>query len=141
MKTSEEKQKFIELRAKGLSFDKIAQELGISKPTLLKWSQEYSKEIANLTYFQLEAILAQFRLEKSARVEAMASLLSKALQELKARPLDDFSAKELLSIINYAQEHLQSELSNVRFITDEWKDPTDSLHEEMLAPKTLPFPY
>ena len=80
-----DKQKFIELRAQGFSFDKIVQELGISKPTLLKWSQEYNKEIANLTYFQLEATFAQFHLEKQARVESMATILSKALEELQSR--------------------------------------------------------
>lgn len=136
-----EKQKFIELRARGFSFDKLSKELGISKPTLLKWSQEYSKEIANLTYFQLEAILAQFRLEKNARVEAMASLLDRASEELKSRPLDNLSIKELLYVINHAQERLQAELSSVRFVTNEVQDPINSLHDEILAPKTLPFPY
>jgi transposase len=141
MKSMSEKQKFIEMRAQGFSFDKIAKELGISKPTVLKWSQEYGKEIANLTYFQLEATLAQFRLEKGSRVESMATLLNKALEELRSRSLEDLSTKELLSMIHQTSERLQSELSEVRYITDEWKDPTDSLHEEMLAPKTLPFPY
>ena len=136
-----DKQKFIELRAQGFSFDKIVQELGISKPTLLKWSQEYSKEIANLTYFQIEATLAQFRLEKGARVESMATILSKALEELRSRSFEELSGKELLSIIDYASERLRSEVSSVRYITDECQDPMDSLNEGMFAPKTLPFPY
>ncbi len=40
---SHEKEKFIQLRAKGLSFDKISKELNISKPPLLKWNEELMK--------------------------------------------------------------------------------------------------
>jgi transposase-like protein len=40
------KEKFIQLRAKGFSFDKIAKEISTSKPTLLKWSEEFEGEIA-----------------------------------------------------------------------------------------------
>lgn len=141
MKTSEEKQKFIELRVKGFSFDKIAQELGISKPTLLKWSQDYKKEIANQTYFQLEAILAQFHLEKSARMESMATILNKAIEELKSRSFEDLSGRELLSIIDHASQKLQNECASVLYVTDEYADPMDNLENEVLAPKTLPFPY
>lgn len=141
MKTMEEKQKFIELRAKGISFDKIANELRVSKPTLLKWNQDFQKEIANLLYFQIESTLSQFRLEKCARIESMATILSKALEELRSRSMQDLSTKELLGIIHQANERLEKEVSSVRYTTDEWKDPLDSLHEEMLASKTLPLPY
>jgi hypothetical protein len=101
----------------------------------LKWSQDYQKEIANILYFQIESTLSQFRLEKSARVESMATILSKALEELRSRSFQD------LGIIHQTNERLEKELSSVRYVTDEWKDPLDSLHEEMLAPKNLPFPY
>jgi hypothetical protein len=107
----------------------------------LKWSQDYQKEIANILYFQIESTLSQFHLEKSARVESMATILSKALEELRSRSFQDLSTKELLGIIHQTNERLEKELSSVRYVTDEWKDPLDSLHEEMLAPKNLPFPY
>ena len=57
MKTKDEKEKFIELRASGLSFDKIASMLNISKPVLISWSVEFQKEIKNLEYFRYQAIL------------------------------------------------------------------------------------
>jgi len=40
MKDQQTKEKFIELRAKGLSFDKISRELRISKQTLINWSKK-----------------------------------------------------------------------------------------------------
>lgn len=45
MKDMQNKENFIRLRAEGFSFDKIAAEMGISKPTLIKWNQEFSKEV------------------------------------------------------------------------------------------------
>jgi len=48
MKNNEVKQKFIELRASGLSFDKISKELDTSKVTLMKWEKEFSQEIKQI---------------------------------------------------------------------------------------------
>ena len=59
MKDLSLKEQFIQLRAKGLSFDKISNELSTSKPTLLKWSVELDSEIANLAYLETETLLEQ----------------------------------------------------------------------------------
>ena len=40
--------KFLELRASGISLNKIVSELGISKPTLIKWCRKYDEEIRAL---------------------------------------------------------------------------------------------
>ena len=47
METTELKERFIDLRAKGWSFDKIAKETGKAKQTLIDWSKELQDEIAN----------------------------------------------------------------------------------------------
>lgn len=60
MKDLQCKEKFIQLRAQGLSFDKISKETGISKPTLIKWNQEYSKEVSNLIFFYSENLIEEF---------------------------------------------------------------------------------
>jgi len=36
------KQRFIEMRAKDISYDKISKELGVSKQTLINWSKEFN---------------------------------------------------------------------------------------------------
>ena len=51
------KQEFIELRAKGWSFDKIAKKLGKAKQTLIDWSKELQDEIANRKAIELEALI------------------------------------------------------------------------------------
>jgi hypothetical protein len=47
MKDQETVQKFIELRAQGWSFVRIAAELGVAKSTLTEWSRKFRFEINN----------------------------------------------------------------------------------------------
>ena len=56
MKEQEIKTGFVELRAKGWSYDRIAQELKVSKQTLIIWSKELACEIANLKAIELETL-------------------------------------------------------------------------------------
>lgn len=58
MKEIQCKEKFIELRSQGLSFEKISKD--VSKPTLIKWNQEYSQEISNLIFFHSEKLIEKF---------------------------------------------------------------------------------
>ncbi len=84
-KTTEEIEHFIELRAKGYSFDKIAEETGTSKPTLLKWNSQYTKEVEHAQYFELHSLLAQYGLLRKGRVEGVSILLQAVIEEMKKR--------------------------------------------------------
>ncbi len=84
-KTNDEVERFIELRARGLSFDKIASETGTSKPTLLKWARDYQKELEQAQFFEVQNMLAQFEVMRRNRVEVIAETLHMALTELQAR--------------------------------------------------------
>ncbi len=84
-KTNDEVERFIELRARGLSFDKIATETGTSKPTLLKWARDYQKELEQAQFFEVQNMLAQFEVMRRNRVEVIAETLHLALTELQAR--------------------------------------------------------
>ena len=141
MKTIDEKKKFIEMKAKGLSLSKISEELNISKPTLVKWSQEYKKEIKNLLYLQFESIITECQLEQSARIESMAKILRKALDELSTRSFADLNIKDLISIIEQTSEKLRKEFLPVQYTLDETIDSRSDWEEEVFPQKTLPFPY
>lgn len=141
MKTVDEKKKFIELKAQGLSLSKISEELNISKPTLVKWSQEYKKEIRNLLYLQFDSIITECQLEQSARIESMAKILRKALDELNSRSFADLNIKDLISIIEQTSEKLRKEFLPVQYILDETIDSRSEWEEEVFPRKTLPFPY
>lgn len=101
MKDLQTKEKFIELRARGLSFNKIAEEIEVSKPTLLKWSSEFSEEIANRRFLASEELLERYQLTKIARMEVFAKTLNLALQEFQVRKFDLLSTKDLLTLINF----------------------------------------
>ena len=81
------KEEFIRLRAEGLSFSKIANQLGVSRPTLIKWSGELQSQISAARYAQLEALAEQYGLLKEARIKAFGQLLEKLMAELKQREL------------------------------------------------------
>lgn len=62
MENKVEKQaKFIELRAKGNSYDNIVKQLGVSKNTLLKWSKELATEIEDAVIFEKDALMERHK--------------------------------------------------------------------------------
>ena len=99
MELTETKHKFIELRAQGLSFDKIAKELGKSKQTLIDWSRDLSGEIANLKAIQLEEMYEKFYLTKENRLQTLGTMLSKIKEEVETRELADVPTEKLLDLL------------------------------------------
>ena len=88
-KTTEEVEKFIEYRAQGFSYDKIAELTGISKPTLLKWNKEYGRQLEQAQYFELQALISQYGIMRRSRVEGVSILLQAVMEELKKRANPD----------------------------------------------------
>jgi hypothetical protein len=57
MKHPEElKTKFLELRAQGVSYGRIAEAIGVSKPTLIQWGKAMAEEIADLQAAERELV-------------------------------------------------------------------------------------
>jgi hypothetical protein len=74
MKSNETKLKFIEMRARGLSFDKIAAELDVAASTLYRWESIMSAEIDARTRAERERIIAEFNLAENERLQRYCSL-------------------------------------------------------------------
>lgn len=104
--TNDQKEKFIDLRARGYSFDKIAPEIGVSKPTLLKWQEEFKREIANLEFIDFQTLLEQHRLNRRARFEETASLLEKVNKAIEGKDLNSERLKDLLKMKEGLEESL-----------------------------------
>lgn len=115
-KTTGEIEKFIELRAQGLSFDKIAEQINVSKPTLLKWSTQYQAELEQAQYFELQRLLSQYRVMRKNRVEVICSMLSSALKELSGRAdtgaLSIMQTDRLLNFILTLEGRLERETNS-----------------------------
>ena len=83
--SNEQKLQFVARRAQGLSFDKIAQELGIAKNTLLQWQGELFDQIKEQEFYEVQEITEQYRITRRDRFEANARLLGAVRDELIRR--------------------------------------------------------
>lgn len=131
METLETKNKFIELRAKGYSFDKIAKELGIAKQTLIDWSKELKNQIANFKAFELEVLQEKYFLSKKNRLETFGSLLGNLKKEIINRDLSDIPTDKLLDL--FLKFSIQIEKENISPV---FKTSTE-IEEEVLDQKLL----
>ena len=139
METVEQKEKFIELRAKGYSFDKIAKELGRAKQTLIDWSKELEEEIANHKALELEALYEKYYLHKENRLQTFGELLGKIKKEIEKRNLSDVSTEKLLELYLKYQAQAKEEVTDPVFksskeVEDERADK--ELLDELTTVKT-----
>ena len=98
METIGIKEQFIELRARGYSYDKIAKELGKAKQTLIDWGKELDAEIANRKALELEVLYEEQLLLKEARLKRLGGILTRLEGDLNKRELSDLSTDKLLDL-------------------------------------------
>lgn len=115
MKDFETIGRFIELRSKGWSFDKIARELNTSKQTLINWSRKCDLEISNLRAIRLEAIQEEYGLLKEQRMTTYGEGLKKVIEELRQRDPKDVSTDKLVTMIFKYQAVIQREIAEPVF--------------------------
>jgi len=102
----EKQQKFIELRAEGLSFDEIAKKVNISKPTLIKWSKDLKDKIEEVTQIIEEQFLAEQRIKNIARAQKISDELDRAYTALSSTDYENMKKKDLINIIKILEEKL-----------------------------------
>ena len=119
MELTETKQQFIELRAKGLSFDKIAKEMSKSKQTLIDWSRDLSGEIANLKAIQLEEMYQSYHLLKENRLQTLGTLLNKIKAEVDKRDFTDIPTDKLLDLLLKYNSKVAEELVEPEYKSQE----------------------
>ncbi len=139
MELLETKERFIELRAKGWSFDKIAKELGKAKQTLIDWSKELKDEIANRKALELEALYEKYYLLKESRLKTFGELLGKLRKEVMSRDLSELPTDKLLDLLlkyenQVKEETVEPTYKTSREITEVRLDK--ELLEELTAMRT-----
>ena len=115
MELLETKERSIELRAKGWSFDKIAKELGKAKQTLIDWSKDLQDEIANRKALELEALYENYYLLKEAKIKKYGAILSKITDELESRDFNNVPTGRLLELYLLYFERLSQEVVEPNF--------------------------
>jgi len=110
MELLETKERFIELRAKGWSFDKIAKETGKAKQTLIDWSKDLQDEVANRKALELEVLYETYYLLKEAKIKKYGAILSKITNELENRDFNNVPTGRLLELYLLYFERLSQEV-------------------------------
>jgi transcriptional regulator len=106
----DQKEKFIELRAKGWSFDRIAKELGRAKQTLIDWSKDLQEEIANRKALELEALYETYYLQRENRLQMFGAMLTKIKEEVESRDLTDVATDKLLDLFLKYNSQVKEEI-------------------------------
>lgn len=111
----EEKARFIELRGKGMSFQKIAEEIGVSKPTLIKWNGELLEQVKEAQYMEFENLVEQYGLFRKERFEVYCKALNTALKEFQERAekgeLKNVPTDKLLNLVEQLEKRLEKDTS------------------------------
>lgn len=113
------KDQFISLRAKGLSYAKIARKIKVSKSTLANWSTELEGEIASLRAMELEALYEKYYMAKEGRIRLLGDQLKEIQAELKTRRLDQVSTDKLLELELKIFQALKEEYVEQRPLSDQ----------------------
>jgi DNA-binding XRE family transcriptional regulator len=111
----EDKDKFIELRIEGHSFDDIAKQLNISKQTLVNWSKEEAVQIQlmNLEELRKEELHKKYIVTSKSRIEMLGLRLNKLLEELDKRDFKDLSTDSLIKLVLLTSSKLKEEYTPI----------------------------
>ena len=112
------KSQFVELRAKGWSYLKIARKLKVSKNTLASWGAELDGDIASLRAVEMEALHEKYFMTKEARIQLLGEQLKEIKAELKRRGLEDVSTEKLLEMELKWYQALQAEYVETSPLTE-----------------------
>jgi len=94
----QKKSQFVQLRAKGLSYAKIAKELKVSTSTLTNWNQELQEEIAQAKAMELEALQEEYFILKEGRIKLLGEQLKAIQEEISGRDLSKVSTERLMDL-------------------------------------------
>ena len=83
--TNDQRMAFVMQRAQGKSFDKIAQDLGVTKQTLITWQSELNDQIKEQTFYELQTITEAYAVTRKQRFDANAKLLGAVMAEMTRR--------------------------------------------------------
>ena len=124
--TQKTREKFIELRAENISFDKIAKQLKVSKSTLIMWAGLYELDIQNLRAITREALNERFKAGQQHRLQMWSEQLESVREELKKRGLGDIPTPKLIELLDVLSEKLKNEAYRIEFKGQKVVKPLDS---------------
>jgi len=128
---TQEHQKFIELRAQGWTYVRIAQEIGVSKRTLINWSRKFQFDIQNQRELELEALRAQFVATREERVRTLGEQLQLVEAEIRKRDISEVPTARLFSLAAALRREILHDSASVKFTSAVNDIPADEYHEQV----------
>ena len=110
MKDTGIKEKFILLRAEGLSFDKISKKINVSKPTLIEWQKDFRHEIKEAQEIRFTQILEKYSMIKEKRIERISKELEQLWKAYEKIDYKDMNKRELFMMITRLDKVLKEEI-------------------------------
>jgi len=127
---TEKKLKFVELRAKGLSYRQIEQDLHIGRSACGEWNEELKEEIVKRKAEYLEELYHNYYMLREARIEKLGEIFKKLDAELANRDITDLTTKELLDYYLKYLSELKEEYIDLKNTKSRLKsDSQDILRE------------
>ncbi|MDO4507986.1 MAG: helix-turn-helix domain-containing protein [Candidatus Saccharibacteria bacterium] len=99
-------EKFIDLRARGASYQDIAEILHCSKSTLVNWNKELAAEIAERKAMTKNDILQSYQVARDNRLRYFSELYREIRDELARRNLRDISSDKLYAMLEKCSKHI-----------------------------------
>lgn len=126
MVTLDKQEEVIRLRAMGYSFDSIAANLEVSKPTIMKICKDYTVEIDNLQAEQISSTLRDATDSIEARSKLYRDLIKRLYDELAGRDLTAVSTYSLMAMLERAERSLSAiEMRNNAVGLNDFSDLSD----------------
>ena len=123
-------QRFVHLRSQGWSFARIAEDIKVSRPTLINWSRKFQFEIQNLRAIELEALQEQLIATREVRARALGDQLRQVEQELKKRDLTELPTGRLFSLADSLRTQILRETGQMQFTSPLKEIPDEEYHEQ-----------
>jgi len=130
----DQQERFIELRAKSVPYEEIGKELGVSKPTLIKWGKELQLDISNRKAFEWEYLQEKYFVSKKKRLEMLGEQLLIVKEELAKRDLSEIPTEKLFDVQMKLYDKLKVEEVDIVFKKESTMDDTlnDLLHSSYI---------
>jgi hypothetical protein len=131
MNDVEIQQRFVFLRAEGWSFARIAEDLQVSKPTLIKWSRKFQFDIQNQRAIFIETLQEKWLSTLDLRVNALGEQLRKVEAEIAKRDIATLPTGRLFALADSLRRQIKTETGPIRFTTPVSDIPSDEYHEQV----------
>ena len=132
------KDRFVELRASGMTLAKAAEELGIAYNTAGNWEKDLKESIEAQRAIHIEELQEKYLISKEKRIELFGERLLALNEELKKRDLSDIPTPKLFDMIIRCMKALEAETGEPAFMSE--KEIERKRDERILAShRAIPY--